>query len=285
MAKIDIWMPIYIGDYLGDTIELSAEEHGAYLLLLMHYWIKKGEIGCDIERLSRVCKSDIKTCSFILGYYFTLDNGKYKNKRADIEMVNAEKRRLISSVNGKKGGRPAKNNLQESYGLSSGLCAGNLQESSSSSSSSSSLPTTTPLKPVREESLTHENPVTLNDGSKRLSKAQGAWNYAQLKPASRIMPVQFKPDDLSGCLAVLQVYTDTEIQDAITNYAEIKNSPDYEIGFEYGSFQGFMKSGVEKFIKDSDPWDKFRKEVAQNIPKTDVYQFNPNDFDEEGNLK
>ena len=56
MPKVDIWMPIYIGDYLGDTIELSAAEHGAYLLLLMHYWLKKGEIGEDIERLSRVCK-------------------------------------------------------------------------------------------------------------------------------------------------------------------------------------------------------------------------------------
>jgi len=134
MPKVDIWMPVYIGDYLGDTTELSAAEHGAYLLLLMHYWLKKGEIGNDVERLARVCKTDKETCSFILGYYFTLEGGAYKNKRADEEMKNAENRRQSASENGKKGGRPPKENPQETGGFSEG----NPQKSSSSSSSSSS---------------------------------------------------------------------------------------------------------------------------------------------------
>lgn len=128
MSKVDVWMPIYIGDYLRDTTELSGTEHGSYLLLLMHYWMKRGEIGCDVERLSRVCRSDVETCRFILGYYFTLENGNYKNKRADKEMQNAENRRLASSENGKKGGRPSKNNLEKTHRFSVGIPRHNLDE-------------------------------------------------------------------------------------------------------------------------------------------------------------
>ena len=32
------YMQFYVADYLADTTHLTAEEHGAYMLLLFSYW-------------------------------------------------------------------------------------------------------------------------------------------------------------------------------------------------------------------------------------------------------
>lgn len=39
------WMAFYVADYLADTLHLSATEHGAYLLLISHYWVHGGLAG------------------------------------------------------------------------------------------------------------------------------------------------------------------------------------------------------------------------------------------------
>lgn len=54
------WMPLYVAEYLADTGHLSAAEHGAYLLLIMHYWQKDGlpEDERQIARISRLTPAE-----------------------------------------------------------------------------------------------------------------------------------------------------------------------------------------------------------------------------------
>lgn len=103
MGKQDVWMPIVIGDYLGDTQRLTTEQHGAYLLLLMDYW-RNGPppaddaVLCSITRLkpARFRKHKSTLLSF-----FRVDGGMLVNKRADQEKVRAEQNASRNSAKAK----------------------------------------------------------------------------------------------------------------------------------------------------------------------------------------
>jgi uncharacterized protein YdaU (DUF1376 family) len=97
------WMPLYVGDYLGDTGHLTTAQHGAYLLLMMHYW-RKGELPDDDRQLSKITKLPLKTwCDYrpILQDFF---HSGWRHKRIDAElerMMRVSEKRAIA---GQKGG-------------------------------------------------------------------------------------------------------------------------------------------------------------------------------------
>ena len=104
MAKHNIWMPLYVGDYLADTGRLTTEQHGAYLLLLMEYWLS-GPIPDDDEVLQMITKLPIdrwvkhrKTLSRM----FQIVDGEWHHKRADQELQKAKELSEKNSQNAKK---------------------------------------------------------------------------------------------------------------------------------------------------------------------------------------
>jgi uncharacterized protein YdaU (DUF1376 family) len=49
------WMPLFNGDLLANTLHLSAQEFGAYMLLIIHAWEFKAKIKvADAQRIARV---------------------------------------------------------------------------------------------------------------------------------------------------------------------------------------------------------------------------------------
>ncbi len=53
------WMPLYVADYLADTMHLSAAQSGAYLHLIMHYW-QHESLPAEDEKLARIARMRIE---------------------------------------------------------------------------------------------------------------------------------------------------------------------------------------------------------------------------------
>jgi uncharacterized protein YdaU (DUF1376 family) len=102
-AKTDIWMPLYISDYLGDTQHLSRDEHGGYILLMMAYWRNRGPLPDDDKRLSSIVKATSKEWRIlrqILSDFFIVEEGVWRHKRIDRELTSSLANRKQKSIAG-----------------------------------------------------------------------------------------------------------------------------------------------------------------------------------------
>lgn len=91
MSKTDIWMPLYIADYLADTTRLTTEQHGAYLLLIMDYW-RNGPLPDDdgaLSQITRMQPAAWKKNRAMLVRLFRIEAGEWRHKRIDEELIEA----------------------------------------------------------------------------------------------------------------------------------------------------------------------------------------------------
>lgn len=114
--KTDVWMPLYIADYLGDTAHLTTEQHGAYLLLLMACW-KQGGVLADndaaLAATARLGLSQWRKHRPVIQTFFASQVGQWSHKRVAAELEKAAKLSEARQQVGKLGGRPKKQT--ESY--------------------------------------------------------------------------------------------------------------------------------------------------------------------------
>ncbi len=99
MAKADIWMPFYVASYLADTLHLTTEQHGAYLLLILHYW-RKGPPPDDDAILATITKltpTRWKKNKKVLQNFFQIANGVLEHKRIETERITALKNSELRS--------------------------------------------------------------------------------------------------------------------------------------------------------------------------------------------
>lgn len=104
--KTDVWMPIWIGSYMADTMDLTTQQHGAYLLLLLNYWRKRCALPDNDETLRSITKmerAEWKRHRPVLAAFFRVGGGVWLHKRVEAEMIKADKRAADASAKASKG--------------------------------------------------------------------------------------------------------------------------------------------------------------------------------------
>lgn len=101
------WFPFYVGDYTRDTARLTTEAHGAYLLLILDYWVN-GPPPDDNEVLATITKLPVsiwrKRRPSILPFFKVVD-GRWIHSRIDREIAAAEEKHQKRVDAGKEGGK------------------------------------------------------------------------------------------------------------------------------------------------------------------------------------
>ncbi|QKD02675.1 YdaU family protein [Mesorhizobium loti] len=101
------FMQLYVSDFVGDTLQLSTEQIGAYMLLLMAMWNAGGSLPDDDAKLARVARLPLKrwrTISTDLMTFFEREAGEIGHKRLTRELHKALVKSEARAAAGARGG-------------------------------------------------------------------------------------------------------------------------------------------------------------------------------------
>lgn len=102
------YMQFYVADYLADTTHLTAEEHGAYMLLLFSYWQTGKPLRIDrLATVARIPNERWPSVAETLNEFFHVTETHWVQFRveADLEAVNSK---VVTASNAGKASAKAK---------------------------------------------------------------------------------------------------------------------------------------------------------------------------------
>ncbi|CAI8725531.1 DUF1376 domain-containing protein [Pseudomonas sp. IT-P4] len=94
------YMQLYVADYLADTMHLTTEEHGAYLLLIFNYWQTGKPIPMSrLARITRLSNERWTDVERSLGEFFNERDNEWVHDRIerDLEAVRATQEQRIAA--------------------------------------------------------------------------------------------------------------------------------------------------------------------------------------------
>lgn len=100
-------MPWFVKDYMIDTMHLTTEQHGAYMLLLGNAWNQGGSLPDNDHHLSSIARLSLEAwlaMKPVVMEFWTLKSGRWLQKRLSKELAYVAGRREALRAAGKKGG-------------------------------------------------------------------------------------------------------------------------------------------------------------------------------------
>jgi uncharacterized protein YdaU (DUF1376 family) len=99
------WYSFYPADYGRDTGHLTLVEHGAYRVLMDHYYATETPLPDDEQRLFRLTRvkttPEKQAVRFVLKEFFRLEDDGWHHKRIDAEIEKSDRLSLIGQFAGK----------------------------------------------------------------------------------------------------------------------------------------------------------------------------------------
>jgi uncharacterized protein YdaU (DUF1376 family) len=158
--KVDIYMPLYVRDFLTSTIGWSAEERGHYLTLLMVAW-DRGSLPAELDSLERLSQGVTAVWPMLADKFPVSEDGQRRNARLEqhrercVELkekrVEAGKRAAAAKAAAIAG----RANVQQSFSNRSANVEQSLSNGSAIVKHPTSTSTSTPTSSLREERNTH----------------------------------------------------------------------------------------------------------------------------------
>jgi len=112
------YMQLYVSDYLADTAHLTAQQHGAYLLLLMNYWQKGKPLDNTNERLQYVARmtgEEWEANKDILAEFFWIDGDTWSHTRIDNDLEKVREKSEKASKAGQRSFNVRSTSVERSF--------------------------------------------------------------------------------------------------------------------------------------------------------------------------
>jgi uncharacterized protein YdaU (DUF1376 family) len=183
--RVDVYMPLYVRDFLTSTFGWTAEERGHYLTLLMLSW-DRGGLPSELEQLERLSPGVTAAWPMLADKFPLSDDGQRRNLRLEKHRAKCVtlKEKRVNAAKRAAAGRAASAGANDEQTQSKR--GADVEQTQSKRRANVNHPTPTPTPTSSKEEITHTHtPAEPGDfrqpgwASDEWQRFVAAWNVTE----------------------------------------------------------------------------------------------------------